>query len=244
MEIWSTRRDESTLRPIAHMSQLQFLEIVGDGDEHEHDFTVPARASIPLGSLSQLRSLNIGTSFYPFCMREEDPEEYGSFHPDDKFSVADASDMFSGLSALEHLSINAHQGIDNSSDHIWESISKFCPKLSSLDFVGKLDLWDFVTPNAPVIMNVTDITIEAIEVTDPVIEEMRVTGVALERVKTRRAISQAVRIIDNFAPKLQRLRCTGRCSLSKQICDTWAEFRNTQNFFKHKGRSRARELFL
>ncbi|KAG9652203.1 hypothetical protein KCU64_g8454, partial [Aureobasidium melanogenum] len=223
LDVTSYLRDESILKPIANMSQLQILEIVGDGDRREYNHTIPARAFIPLGSLSQLKSLKIGTSFYPSCMREEDSEDHESFSPDDKFLESDASDMFSGLTSLKHLSVNALDYADHD-HHLWESISSFCPRLSSIEFVGSLDLWSLVLPNAPILENVTNMAVEQIR------GRMRLVGF------------QAVRIIDNFAPKLQRLRCTGESSISQDVCTAWEEFRTTQEYFKFEGRNRIEEL--
>ncbi|KAH0270628.1 hypothetical protein KCU91_g7932, partial [Aureobasidium melanogenum] len=171
LDVTSYLRDESILKPIANMSQLQILEIVGDGERREYNHTIPARAFIPLGSLSQLKSLKIGTSFYPSCKREEgsEDEDDGFFSPDDKFLIADASDMFSGLTALEHLSINTleYEG----PDHLWESISEFCPRLRSIEFVGALELLNVVSPNAPILENVTDMAIEQVKASEAALHE-------------------------------------------------------------------------
>ncbi|KAG9952660.1 hypothetical protein KCU85_g1859, partial [Aureobasidium melanogenum] len=223
LDVTSYLRDESILKPIANMSQLQILEIVGDGDRREYNHTIPARAFIPLGSLSQLKSLKIGTSFYPSCMLEEDSEDREDVSPDDKFLESDASDMFSGLTSLEHLSINALDYADHD-HHLWESISSSCPRLSSIEFVGSLDLWSLILPNAPLFENLTDM--------------------AVEQVRGRMTLNnlQAVRMIDNFAPKLRRLRCTSDCPFTQDLCTLWAEFRTTQEYFKLEGASRIEEL--
>ncbi|KAH0370208.1 hypothetical protein KCU65_g2750, partial [Aureobasidium melanogenum] len=223
LDVTSYLRDESVLEPIANISQLQILEIVGDEDRREYNHTIPARAFIPLGSLSRLKSLKIGTSFYPSCMREEDFRDPGSFFPDDKFLVVDASDMFSGLTSLEHLSINA-LGYEIHDHHLWESISSFCPRLSSIEFVGSLDLWSLILPDAPVLENVTDM--------------------AIGQIRSRKQLHgfQAVRIIDNFVPKLQRLRCTSSSPFSIAVCNTWAHFRATQDYFRFGARPRIEEL--
>lgn len=223
LDVTSYLRDESILKPIANMSQLQILEIVGDGDRREYNHTIPARAFIPLGSLSQLKSLKIGTSFYPSCTREKDSEDREDVSPDDKFLESDTSDMFSGLTSLQHLSIDALDYADHD-HHLWESISSFCPRLSSIEFVGSLDLWSLVLPTAPLFENLTNM--------------------AVEQVRGRISLNnlQAVRMIDNFAPKLRRLRCTGDCPFTQDLCTLWAEFRTTQEYFKFEGASRIEEL--
>lgn len=132
--------------------------------------------------------------------------------------------MFSGLTALKHLSINALDYQDFR-HHLWESIASFCPGLTSIEFVGELELCSLVSPYAPILENVTDMAVEQINV---------------DQMKTRE--TTAARIIDNFAPKLQRLRCTGECDISGQICATWEKFHTTQEFFKDQGRTRIREL--
>ena len=88
--------------PIVRMSQLQYLEIVN------FDHSLPARSFIPLGSLSQLKSLKIGTSFFPYCSLQENDEDDPDFGNEILLSV-DSYNMFSGLTALEHLSTSAHQ---------------------------------------------------------------------------------------------------------------------------------------
>lgn len=95
---WTTR-DESILEPIGKMSQLERLEIKGWGNDHEHDFSLPARAFLALGSLTRLKLLDIGAPWFPSCLREDDIGEDEGFSPDDKFTRADASTMLPGLTS-------------------------------------------------------------------------------------------------------------------------------------------------
>lgn len=91
LDITSNHRDGSILEQIASMSQLQSLEIRGYGGEHRtptHD--LPARAFIPLGSLTRLKSLRISTSFFPHCIGDDDDDnatrDSDRFRNSDKFT--------------------------------------------------------------------------------------------------------------------------------------------------------------
>jgi hypothetical protein len=140
LDVWvyyedsSRLRDESVLEPIGKMSQLQALEIVGHGETREWGISLPARAFIPLGCLTQLRSLELGTSFYPACVSERVDLEFGDdsaeFSLDDKMLAADVSSMFSNLTSLDHLTINAQEH-DGCGLLLWW-ISSCCPHLSSI----------------------------------------------------------------------------------------------------------------
>jgi hypothetical protein len=222
LEILSYLRDESTLKPIGEMSQLQFLEIVGEGDKSEHQYNIPARAFIALGSLTRLKSLEIGKSFFPHCVSEDDIEELAYSYSDDRLTRADASDMFAGLTALEHLSVFIDD--HDSPDHLFDSVAEHCPYLSSIELVGELDPWDLILPDAPVLRNVRHMT--------------------LGDIKRTVASSQAARIIDNFAPKLEKLSFKNKDPRSKKIYAAWAKFLSTQKFFKHRNDSPIKELLL
>ncbi|CAD0101329.1 unnamed protein product [Aureobasidium mustum] len=195
------------------MSQLQYLEIV------DFDHSILARSFIPLGSLSQLKSLKIGTSFFAYCSLEENPEDDPDFAHEIFLSV-DSYNMFSGLTALEHLSISAHQY--GHPGHLWRSISAYCSRLSSLEFVGELDLWSPAPFDAVKFNSLTDLTID----------ELRVTDMADDWAVDHMATCRAIRVIDNFAPKLQRLQCTTKSYISQQICTDWTEVHTPEDFFQ------------
>jgi hypothetical protein len=220
LEVYSTRKNESILKPIANMSQLQILEFVGDGGRNE--YSLPARAFIALGSLTRLKSLHIGTSFFPWCMPEDGPEGPTYLEAQDKFTRADASDMLSGLIALEYLSVSI--GYDYCPDHLCDSISRYCPRLSSVELVGHLDIHNLILPNAPVLGNVRQMTLEDTH-----------TGIP---------VSQVARLIDNFAPKLEKLSFRVGSSRMQKIHTAWMEFRSTQGFFRHKDGSKINTLIL
>lgn len=212
LRIFSSCRDESILEPIARMSQLQSFEIVGYGDKRDHSSDLPARAFIPLGSLTRLKSLNIGTSFFPCCMDEDDdPRDFEYFTPSDKFTRADTSDMFSRLTALEYLSIF----IDDycCPGHLYDSISEYCPRLGSFELIGKLDPQDWIRVHAPVLKNVRQITPGDI--------------------KPGMAGLQVARILDNFVPRLRKLIFKGERSRSKVIYDAWVELKGMKGLFKN-----------
>jgi hypothetical protein len=223
LEISLSAWNDSILKPIANMSQLQILEILGEGDEREYNNnTVPVRAFIPLGSLTRLQSLNIGTSFFPCCLSEEEVSEQLFSASGNEFLEMDASDMFSRLTALVHLSIST--GDDSKTPgHLYDWISKYCPHLRSIEFVGGLDLRDLVRPHAPVLEHVKHMTFESIDL------DIKAT--------------QAARIIDNFAPRLETLSFEDQNCLVKEIYAEMMKFR-TQGTFKDSRGSRIRELIL
>jgi hypothetical protein len=223
LKICSDRRDESILRPIANMSQLQFLEILGDEDTR--DDSLPAIAFVPLGSLIRLRVLNIGTSFFPLYVSEDDVEgnEWLDHDNIDKFTRADASEMFSRLTALEHLAIYVGD-LDELPGHLFDSVSKHCPHLSSIELAGRLDLRNLVRAHAPVLENVRQLTIN--NVSPDIIA------------------SQAARLIDNFAPKLEKLRFVGENSCTRDVHAAWASFRSTQEFYSYGKRPGMEDLIL
>jgi hypothetical protein len=220
LEVYSARTDESVLKSIANMSQLQFLEIVGDGSTSE--CCVPARAFIALGSLTQLKSLSIGTSFFPCCMSEDDSETPDNFDPHDKFTRADASNMFSGLVNLEHLSICIDEY--TCPDHLYDSISRCCPQLSSLELLGSPDLQDFVLRYAPTFYNLRQMT--------------------LGNIKYDVGASQAARLIDNLVPRLERLSFKDQHTIVQEIYSGLMKLRSTQGVFRDTRGSRVKELVL
>lgn len=219
LEAYSARTGESALKSIASMSQLQFLEIVGDGSTSE--CCIPARAFIALGCLTELRSLSIGTSFFPCCLSEDDSEEPENFELYDEFTRADASGMFSRLTNLQHLPICRDEY--TRPDHLYDSISKHCPQLSSLELLGRPDLHDFVLSYAPIFETLRQMTFGSIDF-----------GIKA---------TQAARIIDNFAPRLETLSFKDQNSLVKETYAEMMKFR-TQGTFKDSRGSRIRELTL
>lgn len=205
------RRDDFTLEPLASMSQLQYLEISGGGDKAEDK--LPARAFIGLGSVTQLKSLKIGTSFFPSCMSQDDSVEPEAFDPRHKFTRADASVMFSRLTALEHLSIFIGAA---EPDHLYDYISKHCSKLSSIELVGEFDPQHLVQAHAPVLVNVRKMSIEDI--------------------KASMSPSRVARLIYDFVPKLEKLSSTGEyleTFETHQIYTAWENVRSTQNSLKN-----------
>lgn len=218
------RRDESVLEPISKMSQLQVLEIVGGDEPSEWENSLPPRAFIPLGCLTRLKSLDIGKSFFPVCIEEaldtdwmDDSSEYLL---DEKFLAEDVLRMFSNLTLLDHLSVNAR--VNDRCGLLLSWISSCCPQLGSIRFVGRLDLWWFVDREVIKFYNITQMIIEDVQ-----------PGIS--------AI-QAARLIDNFAPQLQSLSFDGEYNRSKDILTAWLEFQTTPSFFKDRDGSRAIEL--
>jgi hypothetical protein len=220
LEVYSARTDESVLKSVANMSQLQFLEIVGDGSTSE--CCVPARAFIALGSLTQLKSLSIGTSFFPCCMSEDDSEAPDNFDSHDKSTRADVSNMFSGLVNLEHLFICIDEY--TCPDHLYDSISRCCPQLSSLELLGSPDLQDFVLRYAPTFYNLRQMT--------------------LGNIKYDVGASQAARLIDNLAPRLERLSFKDQHTIVQEIYSELMKLRSTQGVFRDTRGSRVKELVL
>jgi len=225
------RRDETLLEPISKMSRLQILEIKEDRKKSEDEPGLPARAFIPLGSLAQLRLLKIGTSFFPNYMNEqtENEGEERSIWDDpidssrnDRFVAADAFKMFSGLTLLTHLSLRAR--VFRNCHCLLEDISTCCPQLSSIEFVGKLDLWCFIYPSGVKFSNIRQMVI----------------GDVLPGISTL----QAARLIDDFAPQLRMLSFIGERGRSKEMYTAWVGFRKTQGFFRDKRRLRVGELVL
>jgi len=212
----ANRGDELTLKPLGNMSQLRYLEIVGKGIKNEHK--LPARAFVPLGSLEQLRSLNISTSFSPCCINQYDSVEPGSFNSEHKFTRADASAMFSRLTALEHLSIFV--GGDEIG-RLYGSLSKYCPSLSSIQLMGDFDPQHLIQANAPVLGNVRKLSIE--------------------NIKPTMSSPLVARLIYDFAPKLEKLSFTGEYSElfeTRQIYTAWEKYRSMQHLFKSGKSSR------
>lgn len=120
--------------------------------------------------------------------------------------------MFSKLTALEHLSIctNAYEH----PGHLWDSISKSCPGLSSLEITGKLDPEHLIRAHAPVFENVKRLTIGDVK-----------PGVCS---------FETIRMLDNFAPKLEKLMLNGECFRSQHIYEAWVEFQKTHEYFRRR----------
>lgn len=204
------------LKPLGNMSQLRYLEIVGKGIKNEHK--LPARAFVPLGSLTRLRSLNISTSFSPCCIDQHDSVEPGFFNSRHKFTRADASAMFSRLTALEHLSIFI--GGDEIG-RLYGSLSEYCPYLSSIELLGDFDPQHLIQANAPVLGNVKKMSIENIKAT------MSSPLMAM--------------LIYDFAPNLEKLSFTGEYSElfeTRQVYTAWEKYRSTQHLLKNRKSSR------
>lgn len=131
--------------------------------------------------------------------------------------------MFSGLTALEHLSI--YEEYYRSPDHLYDSISECCPKLNSLELVGKLDPLNLVRLYAPVFENVRKLT--------------------LGEIKPGISSAHIARILDNFAPQLEKLMFKGEHAQSKDIYIARVGLQRTQGFFKDSyGSLRLAELIV
>jgi hypothetical protein len=179
--------DESVLVPISTMSQLRVLEITGN--TQEIGSAIPARAFTVLSSLSRLTRLHVGGSFTPcYQLTIQQLEVAGeAFYPGHRFTQADAEDMFSGLSSLEYLCLDA--GGEWFPDYLLESISRLCPSLRTIHFYNHLTLQQLVGPRPPLFMAVTEMRIEDVE-------------------SNGLSPSEAMRILQDVAPTLQILVCT------------------------------------
>ena len=134
--------------------------------------------------------------------------------------AADVSRVFSDLTSLDHLSINALE-YDGCGLLLWW-ISSFCPQLGSIQFIGRLDLWGLTNEEVTKFNDITQMTIEDVK--------PGISGL------------QAARLIDNFAPQLRTLSFNGEHDRLEEIYTAWAKFRNTSSFFKDGERSRVAEL--
>jgi hypothetical protein len=153
---------------------------------------------------------------------EDDSEQPQNFDPHDKFTRADASNMFSGLINLEHLSICIDEY--TCPDHLYDSISRCCPQLSSLELLGSPDLQDFVLRYAPTFYNLRQMT--------------------LGNIKYDVGASQAARLIDNLAPRLERLSFKDQHTIVREIYSGLMKLRSTQGVFRDTRGSRVKELVL
>jgi hypothetical protein len=207
LEISTSRRDESILKPIASMTQLQSLEVLGRksrDEERDHHDDLPARAFIHLGSLTQLKSLDISSSFFP--MSKDDPGDDGLLG--DKLTREDASNMFSTLTALEHLSVYIDGYCED--DHLLKLISEVCPELSSLELIGELRAELLILAYAPVFRGVRQLTIGYL--------------------RSSLASCDLIRMLDNFAPKLERLIIEGESTASRYLSSKLARFKKTSGW--------------
>ena len=98
--------------------------------------------------------------------------------------------------------------------------------------MSELDLWNPAPFDAVKFKNLTDLTVD----------EIRVTDMAGEWDPDHMFTARAIRVIDNFAPKLQRLQCTTKCYISQQICTDWTEVHTPEDFFEDQDQSRTTEL--
>ncbi|KAH0382196.1 hypothetical protein KCU92_g6508, partial [Aureobasidium melanogenum] len=180
------------LKYLARLSQLQELTILGPEVESESNMFIPTKEFMGLGSLSKLTTLRISNSFLP----------------DIDFTEADARIMFSGLGALENLTIKLRAQNDSQAypKHILRAISRFCPRLDSIEFEGKLRLSCFLGPAAPRFENVTEMTVNIL--------------------RTDLSPSEAPRIIDNAVPALVTLRCTSYHRSTDEICNAYTELQH------------------
>ena len=176
--------DESILVPISTMMQLRVLEFRKDDDGVEP--ITPARAYVVLGSLSRLTTLRLSGAFKPcyvpgscypcigpvqaiatglipmtLHLDPDEVEDQELHWPGDWFTELDAAEMFSGLTNLEELSIDA--GGRWFPDHLLQIISDFCPKLKVITFIDKISLQQFTGPKAPLFGNLREMRVEHVK---------------------------------------------------------------------------------
>ena len=199
--------DESILVPLSTMTQLRVLEFRRDDDGVEP--ITPARAYVVLASLSRLRTLHLSGAFkpcyvpgssypcigpvqaiatglipMPLPLDPDEVEDQELHWPGDWFTEADAVEMFSGLTNLEEISIDA--GGRWFPDFLLQTISEFCPKLEIIELIDKISLRRFAGPKAPLFDNLREMRVE----------HVKSAGMSAHRV---------VEILEEVAPKLQKL---------------------------------------
>lgn len=176
------------LQQIAELSQLEVLEI-SSGAQGLNG--IPAYQFAALSSLSRLSTLNIGSCFFP----------------DASFTVTNSQAMFSGLASLEILTIN--MGHECSPVWVLSAISRFCPKLDSIEFVGSFPVWLFLQLEAPLFENVRTMTVSSF-------------GVGT-------SVSKDARLVDNIAPALEILQCASDEPYSNKVCAAFSEYRQPKH---------------
>lgn len=161
--------DESILVPISTMTQLRTLVLHGVDDGSREN--IPARAFVVLASLSQLTTLRISGVFHPcyvpgssypgdgpviatatgLCSAgqgpESDEDDEHIYYRGDWFTESDAAEMFSGLTRLEELCLNA--GERWFPDFLLQTIAEFCLNLKIIEFEDTISLRRLVGPKAP-----------------------------------------------------------------------------------------------
>ncbi|CAD0097076.1 unnamed protein product [Aureobasidium mustum] len=179
-----------TLDRLADMSELQELTI--RSHKHGGEVLMPPKQFLALGALTNLSTLRIGDSFLP----------------DITFTGADARTMFSGLGALENLTISLSADTDDDEypKHILRAISRYCPRLKSIEFVGQLHLSCLEGADAPRFENVTEMAVDMLH-TD------------LSEYETAWDINYAV-------PELVLLRCTSNDLPTEEICTAYTELQH------------------
>jgi hypothetical protein len=181
-------RDCFPLRYIAELSQLEVLEISSGSGRLS---AIPGRDFTALGSLFRLSTLHIGNCFFP----------------DATFTAKDSQAMFSGLASLESLTIN--MGHECFPVWILSAISRFCPRLDSIEFDGSFPLWLFLQLEAPLFENVKTMTVGSF-------------GVGT-------SASKDVRLVDNIAPALETLQCASDEPYSNEVCAAFSEYRHPKH---------------
>lgn len=195
------------LVPLSTMTQLRVLEFRRDDDEVEP--IVPARAYVVLSSLSQLQTLRLSGAFkpcyvpgssypcigpvqttttglipMPLHLDPDEVEDQELHWPGDWFTEEDAAEMFAGLTNLEELSIDA--GGRWFPDHLLQTISDFCPKLKTIEFINQISLRRLAGPKTPLFENLREMRVEHVE-------------------SAGMYAQQTVEVLSQVAPKLQML---------------------------------------